>query len=274
MMHAAGDTDIRGLMQIQGPVTHSLDGALEYLRARGLRLLPSYVVAVLPLSIGALFLIDAISAEHRSGIFAWCWWLVPATLWRWAWLARVQQSVQRDLQARPGLPLRRRLLWILVIRLYAIVALTWGSMLILPSFYGFFGGSFTAPLLLERDGAAPREIWRMLGWVHHSAARLVRALLSLSLFTTITILAVYITQRVLVEIVLPSLLGVESSGIDLTIRSWTWLLCWLYFLFLAIDFGWTVAAVFLYYDSQSRRTGSDLRARMRLLPFETMRGSE
>jgi hypothetical protein len=32
-----------------------------------------------------------------------------------------------------------------------------------------------------------------------------------------------------------------------------------------LDFLWTIAGVFLYYDSQSRLTGSDLRARLGFL---------
>jgi hypothetical protein len=258
-------TDNCDFVQIQGPMTYALDAAGEYLRVRGLRLAPVYLLGMLPFSVAILFLIDAIGAEHHSGTMWWCMGLVVALVWRWCFLARVQQCVQRELQARAGLPLFTRLPWILLFRLYANVALTWGSMLLVPSFYAFFAGSFAAPVLLEREGPAPREIGRMLGWVHHSAGRLSRAVISLTVFSLIMALVVYIVQRAIVNFVLPSLLGMDATGMELTMRGWTWLLSWLYFLFLALDFAWTVAAVFLYYDSQSRRTGSDLRARLQAL---------
>ncbi len=66
----------------QGTASSSLDTALEYTRTRGLRLVPLYLVAVLPLSVLALFIIDAIGAEHRTPIAGLAAALIPATVWR------------------------------------------------------------------------------------------------------------------------------------------------------------------------------------------------
>ncbi len=113
-MQRASIYDPRDFLQTRGSASQPLDGALEYVRTRGFRLLPEYVAAMLPMSVIALFVIDAISAQHRSVLMMWCVALVPATLWRWAWLARIQQLVQQDVQARHGLKLRSRMAWILL----------------------------------------------------------------------------------------------------------------------------------------------------------------
>jgi hypothetical protein len=261
----ATDYDPRQVLQTQGPAALPLDAAVEYIRHHGLRLLPLYLISMAPISIIALFLIDAITAQHRSVLSAWCWALVPATLWRWVWLAKIQQLIQRDLQSRPGLRLRSRLLWILVARLYANVAFTWGSFIIAPSFYGLFAGSFAAPLLLERDGPLLRESFQVLRWIHHSAGRLMRVSIALSFLMLILTLAAFIVQYILVQTVLPGFLDVDTTSLGITMSSTAWRLTLLYFVTLLFDFFWTVASVFLYYDSQSRRTGSDLRARMSTL---------
>jgi hypothetical protein len=249
----------------QGPATAPLDAAARYVRVRGLRVLPAYVLGMIPMSVLALLLIDALSAQHRSVVAGCCAALVPATLWRWGWLARVQQIVQQDTQARPGLPLGPRLAGILLVRLYANVALTWGGALIFPSFYGLFAGSFAAPLRLERDGPLLGETWRMLGLVHHAAGRLTCVLAAVAALGLALAVAILTAHYVVVGLILPSVLGVDTTGAILTMGSISWKLSVLYFLFLFLDYSWTIAAVFLYYDSQSRRTGSDLRARLHLL---------
>ena len=97
----------------------------------------------------------------------------------WAWLGRMQQIVQQDLQARSGLRLRARLIWIIVARLYANVVMTWGGLVILPSFYGLFAGGFATPLLLERGGVVT-ELMRVYRWIHHSGRRLLRVTVAMT----------------------------------------------------------------------------------------------
>ena len=265
MRHTAADYDPREVLQTQGPASLSLDAALEYIRWRGAGLIPLYVLAMAPFSAIALFLIDAISAQHRSGMAPWCIALVPATLWRWVWLARMQQVIQQDLQSRPGLKLPLRLFWILVLRLYANVAATWGGFFIAPAFYGLFAGGFAAPLLLERDGPIVTEMVQLIRWIHHSTSRLFRvAVAMLSLMIMLT-LAAFVLQMITVQLVLPSFLDMDSTALALTTQSTAWRLSMFYLILLLFDFFWTVASVLLYYDSQSRRTGSDLRTRLTLV---------
>jgi hypothetical protein len=163
------------------------------------------------------------------------------------------------------LPLRRRLVGILLVRLYANVVLTWGGVLILPSFYALFAGSFAAPMLLEREGPLLGEARRVLGLVHHAAGRLTLVLIALTALGLALVVAVRTAHYAVIAVVLPSLLGMDTTGAVLTVQSVSWKLSVLYFIFVFLDFFWTVAAVFLYYDSQSRRTGSDLRARLQRL---------
>jgi len=217
----------------------------------------------------ALLLIDAISSQHRSAVAGCCAALVAATVWRWAWLARVQQIIQRDIEARGGLALGRRLVGILLVRLYANVFLTWGSLLVFPAFYGLFAGSFAAPMRLAHAGPLLGDSWDMLVLAHHAAGRLLRVLIAVKVLGLLLVVAVFVVQYVLSGMILPSLLGMDTTAADLTMGSLSWRLSVLYFIFVFLDFFWTVAGVFLYYDCRSRRTGSDLRARLHLLREET-----
>ncbi len=134
-----------------------------------------------------------------------------------------------------------------------------------PSFYGLFVGTFSAPLLLERDGPLFREMVQALTWIHHSTKRLVQACFVLLILMLAAFVATLVVQWAVTSFLLPSLLDLDATGLQLTFRSVAWRLSILYFIGLAFDFYWAIASVFLYYDSQSRRTGSDLRARLNTL---------
>src|SRR5947207_3033131 len=45
-----------------------LDAALEYLRERPMRVLPLYLVAMAPMSVGVFLLIDAVTSGHRGAL--------------------------------------------------------------------------------------------------------------------------------------------------------------------------------------------------------------
>ena len=79
---------------------------------------------------------------------------------------------------------------------------------------------------------------------------------------TIAAVATFVSQAVIVHTVLPSLLGVDTADLVITLGSWSWRLQVIYALFLLLDAYWAVACVFLYYDSQSRRMATDLRVRL------------
>lgn len=248
-----------------GSCLHPLDAAAEYLRERGPRVVPLYVVAMAPFSAAMLYVIDVVTSQFRSALPFACLLLSLATLWRWGWLAAAQRRVQEDLRGDPPLPLWGRLAKIVLAKLALSVVVLWGSLMVLPAFYGFFVSGVAVPVLLESAGPATRQLTRALSWVHDGAGRLSRVALALSLAVLLTALATLVLQLFLVHTVLPSLLGLEVADLRLTVWSAAWLLCLGYFLFVAFDLYWAVASVMVYYDLQSRRLGSDLRLRLRLL---------
>jgi hypothetical protein len=149
--------------------------------------------------------------------------------------------------------------------LWGNVAVTWGSILVVPSFYGLYLGSFAGPLLLESKEPATGRVKLGVSWVRHSGQRLMRVVMVVSALAFILTVAVFVSQAALAGTVLPTLLGVDTADLDVTLGSWSWRLRVLYFVFLLVDAFWTVAAVFLYYDSQSRRMATDLRVRLRTI---------
>jgi hypothetical protein len=138
-------------------------------------------------------------------------------------------------------------------------------MLIIPGFYGLFLGSFAGPLLLDNDEPSLERVRLAIGWIHHFSKRLLRILLVMFVVSVVMLLAIMVAQEVFLHVLLPSLLGMDTADMSLTLESWAWRLSTYYFIFLVLDAFWTVAAVFIYYDSQSRRTATDLQARLTAL---------
>jgi hypothetical protein len=254
------------LMKVGGSCLTPLDAAAEYWRSRADQLLPMYLLAMAPHAIFAGLLIAAITGERRSLAGQYCLYLAAATLWRWVWISRLQWQVQQDLRAQPLPGFWSRLPQIFLLRLYSSVGVNWGILLAgVPAFYGFFLGSFAAPLLLESDDPTTRRVRQALSWIHHSGKRLFRIMVVMTVVTLLLLVALFASQYILSRTLLPSLLGMDTADLDLTLNGWAWRLSLCYFVFLIVDAFWSVAAVLVYYDSQSRRTGTDLQARLTAL---------
>lgn len=241
---------------------HPLDAAVEYLRERGGRVLPLYLVAMAPFTGAMLFLIDVVTSQDRAALPFGCLLLALATVWRWAWLAAVQCRVQQDLRGETPHALWRRLGKLLVTKLALSVSLLWGAFLLVPAFYGFYLSGIAVPTLLEGDGRAVPELCKALGWIQNAAGRLFKIGLALGVAFQLALLAVFVLQLFLVGTALPSLLGLDVADLSLTLGSYAWTLCVLYFVFVVFDLYWVVASVLVFYDLQSRRLGTDLRLRL------------
>jgi len=245
-----------------GPALRPMDVAVEYLRGRAWRVLPPFLLAIVPFSAAVLMAIDVAVSQHRAAVAETCGLLTMATVWRWAWLAVVQRRVQCDLRGAAPAPLRRHMVAILLGRIFACVAIVWGGFLVIPAFYGFFLSGLLTPMLLEREGRAWTNTCRTLTWIHNAAGRLSKItwmLLVLFMLVTVSVVAL---QLIVVNMLLPGFFGLAPSDLALTVGSRTWVLCVCYFLFVVFDLYWAVLAVVLYYDVQSRRLGTDLRSRI------------
>lgn len=258
-----GDIVLADSLETQGPCTAPLDAAVDYVVRRPERVLPVYAIAMLPFSVVVVLLIDAITGEQRSRLETYCVYLVAATVWRWIGLTLLQDRVQRDLQGRRGARFWSRICQILMLRCFANGALTWGSILAgLPAFYGLFVGSFAAPLMLDNSDPTAARLKDILSWIHHSVWRLCKMVFVVTFLAGWLMVAILMSQRILVQTVLPSLMGMDTADLAVTISSWAWFLSVLYFVFLVIDLFWSVASVFIYYESQSRRMATDLQLRL------------
>ena len=74
--------------------------------------------------------------------------------------------------------------------------------------------------------------------------------------------ALLVLQLALTQTILPSILDLNLPDLNVTLESSAWRLSLVYFVFLVLDLLWTIAAVVLYFNSQSRRMATDLRARL------------
>jgi hypothetical protein len=252
------------LMEVGGSCLMPLDAAAEYWRSRADRLLPMYVLAMAPHAVFSGLLITAITAEQRSLAGEYCVYLAIATVWRF-----LQRRVQEDLRAQSQPVFWSKLPQILLLRLYGNIGINWGILLAgVPAFYGLFLGSFAAPLLLESDEPAAARLRQAMSWIHHSGKRLFRITVAMVVFTLLLLVALFVSQYILAGTILPTLLGMNTADLNLTLGGWAWRLSLCYFVFLIVDAFWSVASVLVYYDSQSRRTGTDLQARLTVLNEE------
>jgi len=185
-------------------------------------------------------LAPAVAAEDRDALWLGCGALTLATLWRWAWLARLQRYVQASLRGRPPRRLRGRLVPIVLTRLSAAVALTWGSFLILPAYWGFFLAGFAGPALLDEEGTAGQAIRRSLRWITMGVGPLMRAAVILSLLMVVLTINVVVAQRMLVNMVLPALTGLPPTEAALTMSGIGWGLVLGFGLFCIFDVYWHV----------------------------------
>jgi len=152
---------------------------------------------------------------------------------------------------------------ILMARLICCIAISWGGLLIVPGFYGFFLSAFAAPALLEGNGAAFEPIADCLSLIHHAAWRLTKLATAICVAFVLASLGVLVLHLLVVNEMMGSLLDLNVSDLSLTLGSRFWVFSVVYLMLVAFDFYWTVASVMVFYDLRSRRLGSDLRLQMR-----------
>ena len=250
-----------------GTALSPLDRALEYLRERGAALLPAYAVGMLPFTIVALMLVDAISANDYPALAGLLFLQLGALLWRWVWLAVVQRKVQTDLRGVPPLRVRGRAVAIIITRSWTVLAQTWGIFLGIPFVAGFFLSSFATPALLEKSGPASVQIRRARKWVIGAFRDLLRIMMALLMGGGVFLAGIAAFHTLVIDLLLPLVL-VDTTDIKLTLGSSAWLLSMGYLLFVAFDFFWTTASVFIFYELQSRHLGADLQKRLAALSPE------
>lgn len=242
-----------------------MDAAMDYVLDHLWRLLGPYLVAMAPYSAVVLLAIDVVTSQHRAAVGGVCALLVVATLWRWIWIGVVQRRIQQDVRGDEPLGLLRRLGPLIVVRIVVHATMVWGSVLVLPAFFGLFLSGFVTPMLLERQRHTWVQVRNTLSWILTASSRLTRVSLAFVVIALLLAVSVFVVQALLVHTVLPSLLGFNSADLALTLGSLPWVLCVCYFLFVVLDFYWCVLSVILFYTLQTRRLGTDLRAQLRSL---------
>lgn len=238
----------------------SLDLALEYMRQRLMMLGPWYVLAVVPMMAVMLMTIDVVMTQRKAMLPVVCLGLTLAVVWRWIIQSIIQRKVQMELSGEVLVSVWRRIGPILMGRLVANFAMSWGGLFILPGITGFFAAGFITPAALIPGGSVMLGIKRAMGLT--VTGRLMRVSYVLFLGTMLIALGFVAMQIMLVQMILPSLMGISSVSLSLTMQSLAWMIAAAFFVFMLFDFYWTVASVFVFYDQQSRRLGADLRLRL------------
>jgi hypothetical protein len=252
-------------MSISRGATGALDAALLLLRREVAVLLPLYVLAIAPVAVAMLWVIDAVAAQDRSSLAVGCALLTGATLWRWVGLAAVQRHVQTVLRGQAPLPIRRRLLSLVTTRLYALGLLTWGALVLIPAYWGQFLTGFATPALLERSGPAGTQVSRALRWITTGINPLARAGAAVAAVMGAVVLGAIATQLLLARTVIPALTGIDPTALQVTMSGIGWWLSVAFLLFCLYDLYWHVAGVTLFYHLAGRRLGTDLQLRLQAL---------
>ena len=260
-----------------------LDRAIDYIRLRGAVIVPQYVIAILPQSLGAYLAIDAVVSQDRSMLPIVSLLLVAGTLVRWVGTSAMQYRIQGDILGKSPRVFARRLPTILAIRMLAAVGILWCALLLgkstesmiaglflapihsVTSLFGIFVAVLVAPLAFESSSGPSALLDTLVRWILKASWRLGGLVFYLSVMVLWGVIAILVVDHMMTNVVVANFLGLDSSDLALTLESVAWTLSELYLLWLIIDFMWSVVGVFLLYDIQSRRMGSDLRLRLRSL---------
>jgi len=243
----------------------SMDVTAEYLRTHIWRILPLYVVAMLPFSLAVMYTIDAVTSQYRAMLTLTSFLLVIATLWRWVWLAALQRRVQADIRGGAPRSVRRRIVPILLLRLAASACALWGSIFIAPGLYGFLMSGMATPLSLDPSERQWSQIKSLTSWISRSYWRLSKVLNAMLFLYLISLGCIFGGIRFLLGWLLPAFLGINPSDVDFTLGSWTGILIVSYLVALVFDLFWAILSVMIFYELQSRRLAPDLRVRLRKL---------
>lgn len=243
-------------------VLDALDGAMVFIRAHAGEMVLRYLLVSGPLILASLFWIEAVALEDRRGV-RWVSLLVMlGVVWRWGvagWLqAWVMRSVGMRRVSRPG----QRALASVIARLYAHVGTVWLGLLVLPALLCTVLLGVVSPLLMREQGAAWPIIRRGLVQIYLSLG-VVSGQLSLVFLLFVLVWINALTgQSLMVETVLPSLLGLDTADLRLWMVSLPWQLGMLLMLMLVFDGYWMVVGVMVADQLQARRSGSDLDRRL------------
>jgi hypothetical protein len=243
----------------------ALDAAVGLLRQHPARLVPVYVLAITPMALAMLWVIDAVTAQDRSALAIGCALLTAAALWRWGWLAVMQRRAAALLRGNAPATVRQRLGPILFSRLVASALLTWGALLLVPAYWGFFLSGFAGPAMLEQREGTGGALRRTLRSITTGVGPLGRALAMLAAVFFAVGVGAIVTQVVAATYVLPALTGVAPTQVSLTMSGLAWRLATAFGLFCVFDLYWHVAAVTLFYHLAGRRLGTDLQLRLAAL---------
>ena len=260
-----------------------LDRAVEYIRLRPARLIPIYILSVLPQSMVVLFAVDAVASQHRSILGFLALLLLGTTIWRWIGMSILQFKIQSDLRGEKGIGWWRRLPTILAVRFLAAAGMTWGLMIVAVKWQSVFflalwgipyvvtlvGGlllsGMITPLLCESTASTSSLLGSLYRDIVKSYRRIWLILLAMLLAIGWMLLLVIGMQYLVLSTIVSNLLGIDPSDVLMTTQGTAWYLAIAYLIQVGFDLFWGVVSVMLFYDLQSRRLGSDLRYRLQTL---------
>ena len=253
-------------LQSNGDFAGALDAGLEFIRAHGAWVLPMYILAVAPTALLMLPIIADI-AIHRPGDTAlYAWLLLPAMVWRWCILARIQQHVRWAVTGKiEGRLLVQRLFPMIILRLMLAAATVWGCwLLVVPGFPFMILSALVVPSLLDSPTISFKHICRPM-WIGLTAPSAWRQFIVL----LVTLLVVYIgiigTLHILADTVIPSFAGLGDLRLQLLLRSSALELGLAVFIWMGFDLLWHSSSVIQFYHVQSRHTGADIQFRLHAL---------
>lgn len=218
------------------------DETLDFLRRHGSSLWPPYLFLSLPYIAAGIFFIDVVVGLDADGLPAACAALVATTFVRWLGGAVVQRRAIMLRDGREAPPLAEML------RPYLWMRLLWEKRM-------------AGPLALDPlTRGAPWASWRRLQTASGSFSQ--RYGFAMFLFFLLGLVQVFATKYFLMDLVLPSVLGLDSQALRSVLSSRFWWLGTLLAYLLVMEFYQLIAGVVMFETLASRWSGSDLLVRI------------
>ncbi len=249
------------MSEILGP----FDVAVRLLARRPLQILGRYAVVSGPLLAASMEWVSAVSLERRGGLGAASLLVAGGMVWRWWWMPLLQTYVMREIGSRVVSVDRKRAACGFLVRAHAEVLAVLLALLVVPGVLALHAAWLVGPTLSASDRPAWREVRELVSGLPARSSDCLRRALVVAWLGLAGIISAVGFLSLLLSTVLPSLLGIDTTGLALSTGSVAWLLSAVIIALAVLDLIAHTAGVVLARRLSEDQTGSDLRTRLAAL---------
>lgn len=239
-----------------------MDCAIELTRDAASWLLPAYILANAPVALGLIVALTGIGTRNVRMVAVAACLIAGGLLLRWWMHSLMQRRLLRRLAVRAGAGSAKRIWAVILTKLILVTLGLWGAMFFLvPTIASLISSAVAAPFIWDQRTTDFSTLRRIIVAPYKSTGLLMGAALLGGLYLLLGGL-LYALITMIVDLLIPSFLGIPDLYYQLLIRSRSFLLgLWIISL-IPLDVLWLSAGVILSRQLELRGSGADIHARL------------